>query len=428
MRYLKNYNESKAVSYFDTESWKKFLPKELHLVTHNGNWTLTLPESKNNMSHATNITHLMNCIQINYAQNTPEREDGDVLRDGEPDQLEFDITLVKNNDGTSANPDTLKLSVDITYGDSMACEFNIEKPNKVTVLHYTGIGTKINPLSFFGFEDESLQALVDFFNSWGYSLTTKDFTFLDKYPDSYIPQKTNETIMINPSFNGECILIVNNSKPQENRFLDNLIKYLDFRAIPWKLASTPEEVEKMNSEFNIIGAISTGSEYRITDLKSDKEFTNSEKAIQISDCPIFAICYGMQSMAKYYGANVIDTGNFTYGSYPLTKFEEHELFDDIDLENTQVSFSFNDCLENCPDGFKVIGEIDGIIAAIANDEKKHYGTLFHPENIEYTYQILDNFINICDGGRMDAVEELKGKMPITNVVESYSQFIKTNTK
>ena len=428
MKYLRKFNETDSFSYFDTEKWKEFLPKELHLVTQEGNWILTLPDVENNMGHATNISHLMNCVQINYAQNTPSREDGDVTRDGEPDQLEFDITIVKNNDGHSANPDTLKLNIDITYGDSMACEFTIEKPNKVTVMHYTGISSNIDPETFFGFEDESLEALVKFFNSWGFELTTKDFTFIDKYPDSYIHQQTNEGIKLNPSFNGECILIINNSKPQENRFLNNIIKYLDYRAISWKIASTPEEVQKMNDEFNIIGAISTGSDYRITDPKSDAEFANSEKAIEILDCPIFAICYGFQSMGKYYGAGVKDTGKFIHGAYPLTESKDHPLFSGLDMKNTNFSFSFHDALENCPEGFKVIGQLDGEIAAIANDQKKHYGTLFHPENIEYTYGILDNFVSMCDGGRMKDVEDLKDKMPITNVVENYSQFIKRNKK
>ena len=48
------------------------------------------------MGHATNVTNLMNCLQINYYQNTPEKNNNDVNRDGEPDQLEFDITIVKN--------------------------------------------------------------------------------------------------------------------------------------------------------------------------------------------------------------------------------------------------------------------------------------------------------------------------------------------
>lgn len=420
MKYLRKFNESESYSYFDSNEWKKFLPKKLFLVTNNGRWELELPSDSNNMGHATNIMNLMNGLQINYYQNTPAREDGDVTRDAEPDQLEFDITIVKNNDGSSANPDTLKLDVDITYGDAMACEFTIEKPNKVQVLHYTGIGSLYDPESFFGFEDESLEDLVKFFNSWGFELDKSNFTFIDKYPDTYIHQKTNEGIVLNPSFDDNYVLIINNSKPQENRYLNNVIKYLDFRGTKWKIANTPEEVEKMNNDFNIIGAISTGSVHRINDEKTEL----TEKAYDVLDCPIFAICYGMQALVTHLGGEIVDSGEFVHGSYKLTNHKDHPLFKGLDLESTEFSFSFHDIVKECPNQFEVIGELNDYIVAIADDSKKHYGTLFHPEDIEYTYTILDNFIDICGGTHRNDVEDLKDEMKIKNVVETYSQFIK----
>lgn len=428
MKYLKRIhefkfesNKDKSYSIFDTEGWKKFLPKKLNLVTDNGNWLLELPKFDSGMGHATNVTNLMNCIQITYQQNTPSTENGDVTRDGEPNYLEFDITIVKNNDGRSANPDTLKLDVDITYGDAMAIEFTIEKPNKINVLHYTGFGSLYDPNSYFGFEDDSLEELVNFFNSWGYKLTKKDFTFLDKYPDSYIPnQEINETIKLTPSFNENYILIINNSKPKENRYLTNVIKYLDFRGISWKMASTPDEVEKINNELNIIGAISTGSDYRIS--KEDNANIN-ERSYDILKCPVLAICYGMQLMGKHYGSGIKE-GEHIHGSYNLTEYKNSLIFEGLDMKTTKFSFSFRDYLSSCPNGFNVIGKLEDKIVAIANDDRKQYGVLFHPEDIECTYKVLDNFISLCDGGKLNDVESLKGNMKITNVIESYNEFIK----
>ena len=46
------------------------------------------------------------------------------------------------------------------------------------------------------------------------------------------------------------------------------------------------------------------------------------------------------------------------------------------------------------DSFKVISEIDNKISGISNGEDR-FGTLFHPENINETFPILDNFINLC---------------------------------
>jgi len=179
MRYLKTFEQATArISVFDTEGWEKLLPKELTVLTENGSWTLEKPVWENGMGHATNVTGLMNCLQINYYQNTVENADGDVTADGEPDQLEFDITMVKDNDGHDSNPETLKFDVDITYGDSMKSEFSISMPNNVSVGHYSGYGSKYDSETSFAFDEDSIGSLVRFFNSFGFSITREDLAFL----------------------------------------------------------------------------------------------------------------------------------------------------------------------------------------------------------------------------------------------------------
>jgi len=190
MKYLKLYEEfnntnitkdpiaTDRVSLFDEKIFY-LLPPKLTIVSSTGTWTLKKSEYTINGVKA----------EIIYNQNTSE-EDVDVTADGEPDILEFDIHIVKNNDGTEANPDTLKLNIDVTYGDSMVSEFTIEAPNKVKPHHYTGANSLYDPNSIFSFDDESLQMLVDFFNRFSdsYKLTKDDFKFLDTDPDSYRPQ------------------------------------------------------------------------------------------------------------------------------------------------------------------------------------------------------------------------------------------------
>ena len=179
MRYLKTFEQVTGdYSVFDTEGWEKLIPKNLTVVTDTGRWTLAKPEWKNGMGHATNVTGLMNSVQINYYQNTVEKENGDVTADGEPDQLEFDIDMVKDNDGTDANSDALKLDVDITYGDSMKSEFTIRMPDEVTIGHYNGYGSQYDPETSFAFDDVSIDGLVSFFNSFGFKLTAGDLDFL----------------------------------------------------------------------------------------------------------------------------------------------------------------------------------------------------------------------------------------------------------
>ena len=155
---------------------KSLIPKSIDIV--------------NTDQHKLKLTDVLlngDLIQIDYYHNTFE-ETGDALADGEPDYLEIDIHTVKDNDGTEANPDTLRLNVDITYGDSMMFSFTIDKDNGVSVHHYDGVNSKYDPESQFYFSDDTIKDLVEFFNRFDdYQLTPKDFTFLDSDPNSYQP-------------------------------------------------------------------------------------------------------------------------------------------------------------------------------------------------------------------------------------------------
>lgn len=403
MKYLRKFNESDSYSIFNSEDWKKLLPEKLILVTSTGNWELNLPQENYGLGHATNITNLMNGIQIDYSQITPNSQNGQVLKDGEPGHLGIDIDIMKDNDGTSANPDTLKLNVSISYGDAMSAEFVVQKPNKVDVINYNGFNSKLDPETCFGFEDDSIDGLVNFFNSWGYQLNKTDFTFLDKYLNSYNPQ--NESIELKPSFDENFILVINNSNQNELHF-NNLKKYLDFRAVKYKIASNSNEIEKIYKEYNIIGIISTGN-------KSNNILNKN------IICPKFLISYEFNSLG-----NTTSLDKNIKGNYTLTKYTDHPLFKNIDLKTTQFSFDFNDKIDVCPDGFKVIGELDDIISAIVNDDKKIWATLFNPEDKEDTYPILDNFLDICNYSPESKIDYLKGGNKVDNIIEKYHQFIK----
>ena len=178
MRYIRTYREAREYSVFDTKGWQSLLPDSLTVVTDTGEWTLRRPDADSGMGHATNVTGLMNGLQINYYQNTVEENGGDVTADGEPDQLEFDITMVKDNGGGDANPDSLRLDLDVTYGDSMKFEFSVSKPGRVEVGHYNGYGSKHDPGTWFAFDAPSLSAVVRFINSFGFSVTEGDLAFL----------------------------------------------------------------------------------------------------------------------------------------------------------------------------------------------------------------------------------------------------------
>lgn len=127
-----------------------------------------------------NIMIHSDMVQITYAS-TPlnSNQQGEIW--GAPDTLEFDIHFAKENN-------KIKLDVDITYGDLMACEFSIEPPNKVKVIEYTSYHSKFDTSNtVFGLVDDSLEKIINFLNKFsGVRLEREDFNFLDQY-DNYNP-------------------------------------------------------------------------------------------------------------------------------------------------------------------------------------------------------------------------------------------------
>ena len=193
------------------------------------------------------------------------------------------------------------------------------------------------------------------------------------------------------SYKEDYVLVIDNSKPPKHKYLNNVLKYLDTTDVSYKIVETIDELKECINNFNIIGAISTGSDFRVNDIETNEL---NFAALELLDCPVYGICYGFQSMAKYYGSE-IGSGDEVCKSLILDNYDNSEItFNGIDLDNTEVSVCFYDYPLESPQGFKVTAEIDGKIAGISNGVDR-FGTLFHPENINKTFPILDNFINLC---------------------------------
>ena len=380
------------ISIFQQDWFEKLVPNEIRIVNLGKEYTL----DKNDCTINGDL------VQFNY-YHTTIKNPNDVSKDGEPDLLEFDIHFVRNDKG-------IKLLVNISYGDNMACEFTIETPNKINVGHYTGIGSIYDPKTHWGFKDETILDLVEFFNrfSHGIKLTPQDLSFIDEHPDSYKHDIDDKKHLYNDdsdlmtfgnsmkeNYNSGIIVVINNAKPPQFKYLSKVLKYLDSRGLEYKVANTPQDVIDYNLKYNIIGAISTGSDFSMRSPGSNSEFETNEKALELLNCPIIAMCYGFQSMANYYG-EMIDGGELKCDNLLLTDYDKsHFLFNGIDLGSQKVSFCFHDYPIEVPNGFSIIAKLDNIIAGISNKSLERYGILFHPEELKETYIILDNFINHC---------------------------------
>jgi GMP synthase (glutamine-hydrolysing) len=108
--------------------------------------------------------------------------------------------------------------------------------------------------------------------------------------------------------------------------------------------------------------------------------------------PLLGICYGMQLTNRHFGGEVVNFGG-SYGQAEIKVDTSNNLFEGLD-ESQKVLLTHGDSITELAPGFKEVSRSDGIIAAIADDERKIYGVQFHPEDhqTENGTDIFSNFL------------------------------------
>lgn len=189
----------------------------------------------------------------------------------------------------------------------------------------------------------------------------------------------------------KIFLIIDNSMPPEKKYLSKVVKWFEKSGLNFKIVSSIEELNQTKPE-SVLGAVSTGSDYRTNDIETNRL---SFAAIESLDCPILGLCYGFQSMAKYYGSEIGSEDEVCKKVIVDYWDKSNPLFSKIDLDKQSVSVCFHDFPTETPNGFKSICMIDGKIAGISNGSNR-FGLLFHPEEQTETYIVLENFTNLCE--------------------------------
>jgi GMP synthase (glutamine-hydrolysing) len=98
--------------------------------------------------------------------------------------------------------------------------------------------------------------------------------------------------------------------------------------------------------------------------------------------PVLGICYGQMAMAAQLGGLVESGHEREFGRAFIEIRETCALFDGLwrPGERHQVWMSHGDRITAPPPGFRVVGISDGApFAVIADDSRKFYGLMFHPE-------------------------------------------------
>ncbi len=100
-----------------------------------------------------------------------------------------------------------------------------------------------------------------------------------------------------------------------------------------------------------------------------------------SEVPILGICYGMQALARRFGAQVHAGRRREFGHATLQRQGPHALLDALGEEDSvPVWMSHGDHVDTLPEGFRVLAATESVpIAAIAHESKPWFGLQFHPE-------------------------------------------------
>ncbi|ACZ48884.1 bifunctional GMP synthase/glutamine amidotransferase [Anaplasma centrale str. Israel] len=122
--------------------------------------------------------------------------------------------------------------------------------------------------------------------------------------------------------------------------------------------------------------------------------------------PVLGICYGLQVLAHYFGADVEQGVAREFGRAQLDVVGPSSITEGVWSVGSKadVWMSHSDSIVGeAPQGFRVVARSadTGAIALICNDERKIYGMQFHPE-VAHTpggREMLDNFLKVVGCAR-----------------------------
>lgn len=151
------------------------------------------------------------------------------------------------------------------------------------------------------------------------------------------------------------------------------------------------EIKAMEGIKGIVFSGGPKSVYDDDAFKVDEEIFNL-------GLPILGICYGMQLTAKHFNGEIKGSPTREYGKMDILINDKSLLFKDLDAKE-EVWMSHGDHVAKIPQGFKLLAKSqNGLVASIANEEKKIYCVQFHPE-VRHTVngnKMLHNFVfEVC---------------------------------
>ncbi len=153
-----------------------------------------------------------------------------------------------------------------------------------------------------------------------------------------------------------------------------------------------------------------------------------DERVYASGVPLLGICYGMQILVKRLGGELLRLGHSEFGPAQLMLDRlDSPLFLGVPPES-RVWMSHGDSVTAVPPGFTALAHTSrSAVAAMSDDTRRVYATLFHPEVVhtEAGTAILQNFLHTIagiapawriDSWVEDAIEKIRAQVGDANVL------------
>ncbi|WP_234729496.1 glutamine-hydrolyzing GMP synthase [Acidocella facilis] len=156
------------------------------------------------------------------------------------------------------------------------------------------------------------------------------------------------------------------------------------------------DVQRMR-DFGAAGIILSGGPASVADEGSPR----APDWVFESGLPVLGICYGQMTMCVQLGGEAKGAEIREFGRAHIDVVADCELFEGTWAVGAreQVWMSHGDHISAPPPGFKTVAVSEGApYALIANDERKYYGMMFHPEVVHTPHgaQLIKNFTHkVC---------------------------------
>ncbi len=150
--------------------------------------------------------------------------------------------------------------------------------------------------------------------------------------------------------------------------------------------------------FAPVAAILSGGPASVAEIGTPR----APKALFELAIPVLGICYGQMTMAAQLGGQVAASDHREFGRAEVEVVDDCALFHGVWEVGSreQVWMSHGDRVTGLPEGFRVVASSAGApFAVIADDGRRFYGLMFHPEVVHTPHgaALLENFTHRVAG-------------------------------